>query len=318
MDDQTISRRSFLNRAAAAAAGCIAAGISPGRPVLARSGRRSAAKAEPAFRVGALDSVLSGKEGLSWEKVYSRAGELGFEGVELGVGGDYDQTELWSVEGRRRLRGYSKASGVLTPSICLHSFWTFSFADDDEAVRRRAVRMAREAALAAKEMAAGNILVPCTNPDSAGTELARERWIAGLKESVPAAEEAGVAFCLENVGLPFADKPGDILGLVDAVGSPAVKVYYDPGNAVRRGGDPLQAVRMLKGRIGQVHVKEIRGVLLGEGIVPWPEILQALRESGYSGWLMLETEATDDPRTAGRKNLETVRAMLGRSMTRSS
>jgi hexulose-6-phosphate isomerase len=262
------------------------------------------------FYIGALDGVLSGDSGLTWEQIYQLAGELGFEGIELGVGSDYDKTQLWHAEGRKRLCEISEATGVLTPSICLHSYWTYSFADEDDPMRARALRLAQEAAAAAKEMGARNILIPLTNPDSVEDSLARERWITGLKAAAQAAEEAGVVYCIENVGTAFANKPEDIMALVDAIDSPAVKIYFDPGNAVRTGNDPLKAITLLNKRIGQIHVKEIHGVYLGEGVVPWAKIVQALRDIGYSGWLMLETEATADPKAAAKKNLETIRTLL--------
>lgn len=310
MFNRTIERRLFLKDTTMTVMGYIAAGIRPGWAVKARPNEGIAGNNKPAFRIGVLDSVLSGNDGLSWDQAYHRARELGFEGMELGVGKDYDQTELWNIEGRKRLRCFSEATGVLTSSICLHSYWTYSFADQDNAMRSRALRIAREAAISAKEMGARNILIPLTNPDSVEVELAQERWIAGMKACAPSAEDAGVVFCLENVGISFADKPEDIGAIVDAVDSSAVKVYYDPGNAVRSGNDPLQAIRLLKGRIGQVHVKEVGGDYLGDGEVPWPKILQALRDIEYTGWLILETEATEDPKTAARKNLGTIRRLI--------
>ena len=132
MFKRTITRCSFLKCASAAAIGCVAAGALPEGTILAQATEGSAGNRKISFRLGALDSILSGKDGLSWEQAYHRAGELGFEGMELGVGRDYGQTELWNAEGRRRLRGISEASGVLTPSICLHSFWAYSFADEEE------------------------------------------------------------------------------------------------------------------------------------------------------------------------------------------
>jgi len=310
MFNKTMTRRSFIKGTTAATMGWIAADALYERTILAQATQGTPGNIKPSFHIGALDSVLSGDDRLSWEQTYQRARELGFEGIELGVGKDYDQTELWNAEGRKRLRGISEAAGVLTPSICLHSYWTYSFADEDGAMRDRALRLAREAAVAAKEMGADNILVPFTNPDSVEAELARERWIAGMKEAAPAAEEAGVVYCLENVGTPFANKPEDIIAIVDAIDSPAVKVYYDAGNAIKSGNDPLRAIALLKERIGQVHVKEISGHFLGDGIVPWPKIIEALRDIGYSGWFMLETDATKDAKTAAKKNLETIRGLL--------
>ena len=49
---------------------------------------------------------------------------------------------------------------------------------------------------------------------------------------------------------------------------------------------------LLGARIAQAHVKEIGGALLGEGRVPWPQIIAALKQVGYDGWLVLETNPT--------------------------
>jgi sugar phosphate isomerase/epimerase len=305
-----IARRSFLKSATTATVGCIATSTFPGWVTSLHADKGLTENKMSAIRIGALDSVISGKDDLSWEQVYYRTGELGIEGVELGVGEDYDQTELWDFEGRQRLLGFSKATGVLTPSICLHSYWTYSFASEDDATRKRAGKLAKEAAVAAKEMGAKNILIPFTNPDSVDDELARERWVAGVKNAASAAEDAGVVFCLENVGTSFADKPEDIITIVDAIDSPAVKVYYDPGNAIRSENDPLQAIALLNKRIGQMHVKEVRGDYLGDGIVPWSKIIRAIHDIDYKGWLILETKSTDDPKSAAQRNLETIRGLL--------
>jgi len=304
MYNKTLTRRDFLQGAAAAALAL------PVGSILAQQSDAPADK-KTVFRIGALDGVLSGKEGLTWEQDYQRGAKLGFAGIELGVGKDYAQSELWNPEGRKRLRGFAQAAGIETPSICLHSYWHFSFAANDEAVRAQACQLAQEGAIAAQQVGARDILIPFTNPDNVPAETARERWIAGVKKAAPAAEQSGVVFCLENVEVPFADKPEDIIAIVDAIGAPAVQVYYDPGNAVRSGNDPLHAIPLLNKRIAQVHVKEIKGKYIGEGIVPWPQIIQALRDIDYKGWLMLETDATDDAKTAATKNLSTLQSYMG-------
>jgi len=263
------------------------------------------------MRIGTLDGVLVGKKGpIPWSTLYQTARDLGFEGLELGVGPTYDSSELWSPEGRKALKGVSASTGVLTPSICIHSYWNYSFASPDPEVRARARRIAEEAALAAAEMGAKNILVPFTCPTGVDDNTARARWIEGVKAAAPAAVSNGVVFCLENVGKTFANAPKDIVSVVDAIGSPAVQVYYDPGNAVHNDMDPLEGIRTLGKRIRHVHVKEVKGTYIGEGIVPWPLIIAELRKVGYDGWLILETASTDDPNTAAAKNLKTLKSLI--------
>ena len=264
------------------------------------------------LKIGVLDTVLAGQNQIPWEEIYTIAGELGLEGQELGVGDDYEQTALWRADGREKLRRAAESTGVVTSSICLHTYWSYSFADTDEALRARAGQIAREAVVAAKDLGAKQILIPLTNPKEEPAEIARERWIEGMLECVPAAEEAGVVFSFENVGVPFADKAEDIIGLIDSIASPAVKVYYDPANAVYSGEDPLKAIPMYGDRIGQVHVKEAGGTYIGDGTVPWPGIIDALDQVGYDGWLILETDPTDDPKAAAKRNLRTIRGLLPR------
>jgi hexulose-6-phosphate isomerase len=263
------------------------------------------------FKIGAIDNVLTGeKRAMAWDGYYPLAQSLGFEGIELGVGAEYDQTQLWDKAGRARLLNLSQQTGVVTASICLHSYWTYSFADPDPAVRDRAGRIAREAAEIAAELGARHILLPLTYPEGIEAATAQARWIEGVGACAGAAAACGVVFDLENVGRSFGNTPQQIIAMVEAIDSPAVAVYYDPGNAVASGLDPQQGIEALGSHIGQVHVKEIGGKLLGQGRVPWPQLIAALKKVGYEGWLVLETDPTDDPKAAAQANLNTLRQLI--------
>ena len=263
------------------------------------------------MKIGAMDRVLTGKgDSINWDIHYDIAKDLGFDGVELGVGVGYDQTQLWNQTGRRNILNLSQQTGVATSSICFHSYWHYSFAHPTAAIRLRARQIAQEAALAAAELGAKHILIPLTCPEGVQEATARERWVEGMQSCAEAAESNGVFFCLENVGSSFGNTPQQISEIVDAIHSPAVKVYYDPGNAVHSGLDPLQGIDLLGKRIGQVHVKEVGGKLLGEGRVPWPQIIAGLSRIEYNGWLILETDPTDDPRGAALRNLGTLRKLI--------
>jgi sugar phosphate isomerase/epimerase len=89
-----------------------------------------------------------------------------------------------------------------------------------------------------------------------------------------------------------------------------VKSYYDPGNSIWKEIDPVGEILHLKHRISQVHIKEVHGKLLGEGKVPLKEVMGALKQIGYDGWLIFETDATDDPPKAQAANLDYLKKLL--------
>ena len=123
------------------------------------------------------------------------------------------------------------------------------------------------------------------------------RWALQNKDEM---EHVGDA--LRDLG-PEAEKAGVILGLEDTISaednvrimersrSANVLVYYDVGNSTRAGFDPVKEIGWLgKDRICQFHLKD-NPHYLGEGSIPFPRIIQAIRGIGFSGFANLETDA---------------------------
>lgn len=97
-------------------------------------------------------------------------------------------------------------------------------------------------------------------------------------------------------------KSADVLALMQAASSPAVKVLWDSHHTYRSGEQPQQTVETLGTGIAYVHVKDSRSritelheetwdyKLITEGTVPIDEICKVLKQSGYDGYLSLEWE----------------------------
>ncbi len=111
-------------------------------------------------------------------------------------------------------------------------------------------------------------------------------------------------------------------GFLDSLGSTGVAVNLDPANLVMvTGDDPVQAVENLKKYIVHTHAKDGRKLLdrdpeiiygvseaemlqdtafielpLGEGDVPFPSYLSALKKIGYNGYLTIEREVGENPK----------------------
>ncbi|KAA1380682.1 sugar phosphate isomerase/epimerase family protein [Aeromicrobium fastidiosum] len=92
-----------------------------------------------------------------------------------------------------------------------------------------------------------------------------------------------------------------VLAFLDALGDDHTGILWDPGNSVFSGWDtsPFPADYLAgRDRIRHVHVKDPDGqdsyVRLGDGDLPWPEIIAALVQDDYRGWVSLETHWRPD------------------------
>ena len=259
------------------------------------------------YKIGTLEDVIK----KDWAQVFDAAKGLGFDGVELGVRGDtYIQTELWSAEGRQALAARASRTGVEIASICLHTFWKYSFADENVAHRTTAKDIVIHALKSATELGARTILIPVTNPNQLPPEQAHARWVEETKAVAYEARKHEVMLALELVGRSHAKTGQDILSLIEAVGSPKVGAYFDCGNSLSLGGDPVQDIHLLKDRIAQVHIKDPGGQLLGQGRADLKGCIDALKAVGYRGYFVFETPSTDDPDGAARHNLRYLKNLL--------
>lgn len=111
--------------------------------------------------------------------------------------------------------------------------------------------------------------------------------VAMLRQVASAAADAGVILGLEN-----SLSPADNAKLVDLVGHPAVRVYYDVHNMAFYGhGDlAVPGIKLLgKQRICAVHVKNEDKLIEEAGAIDWAAALGAFNEIGYEGWYTYET-----------------------------
>lgn len=87
----------------------------------------------------------------------------------------------------------------------------------------------------------------------------------------------------------------EVLELVQGLAPEEVAVLWDVEHPFRAGEAARETAQNLRRYICHVHVKDSSGDkreprLLGEGDLPLQEAIAALHETGYDGWLSLETE----------------------------
>lgn len=110
-------------------------------------------------------------------------------------------------------------------------------------------------------------------------------------------------------------KGSDVASLIKGLGG--LGVLWDVAHTWRSGESPRETLAAI-GVPGLVHVKDADGaklVHLGEGTVPLPEIVDALRDAGYDGALSLEWEKLwhpdlDEPDVVLPRAIDHLRALL--------
>jgi L-ribulose-5-phosphate 3-epimerase len=118
--------------------------------------------------------------------------------------------------------------------------------------------------------------------DISNNKVAWDETVKRLKKVAPQAEDAGVSLALES--WLTAEQ---LLEIIDEVGSPAIKVYYDVSNSLEKGYDIYKEIRMLGKHISEFHAKD-GDVLFGDGKVDFVKVRQACDDIGYRGWMIIE------------------------------
>jgi sugar phosphate isomerase/epimerase len=181
-----------------------------------------------------------------------------------------------------------------------------------------------------------------------GQEILRYQWqevaIPYWRDLVKHARENGIEkICVEQHAHQLVYNTETLLRLRDSVGE-IVGVNFDPSHALWMGGDPLRAIRQLRGAIYHVHAKDTRidphnreintlletkpnervaerswnYVTLGYGHseIWWRDFVIQLKQNGYDDVLSIEHEDYSMSPIAGiKQSIELLRNVTGSSIS---
>jgi sugar phosphate isomerase/epimerase len=120
----------------------------------------------------------------------------------------------------------------------------------------------------------------------------RDWFVEGTKELVAHAKGSGTEIILENVPFTFLPTAKDMLDVANDI-DPSVGINFDVCNSAYIKEDVVAAIKMLGGRIKNVHISDtgygdFKHDRLGTGIVEPGPAAAALRAIGYTGLTVLE------------------------------
>ncbi|MCK9221986.1 MAG: sugar phosphate isomerase/epimerase [Limnochordia bacterium] len=248
-------------------------------------------------------SIWMFPEDWTLEQICQTTKDAGYDAIEL----SFNEVGPLSLKGTEKdalqVKETVEKAGLEIASLASGLFWTYSLTSDDATTRQKAKDIVKGMLQAAHWLGTDCILVVpgavdvFFNPASEVVpyDVVYERSLAALKELAPVAEDFKVSIGLENVWNKFLLSPLEMARFIDEIDSPYVGAYFDAGN-VLFAGYPQDWIRILGDRIKRVHIKDYRKsignadgfVNLLEGDVPWPEVMKALKDIGYTGYVTAE------------------------------
>jgi sugar phosphate isomerase/epimerase len=131
-------------------------------------------------------------------------------------------------------------------------------------------------------------------PAGMGRAEAMDLYRDGLRRMLPAAEECGVNLLVEPEPDLLIERPEEFEELAAGLAHPRLALNFDIGHFFCAGVDPAQAVRRLAHHIRHVHLEDIaasrehRHLVPGRGAIDLEDVLGALADVGYNGWVTVE------------------------------
>lgn len=283
-----------------------------------------------------------GTPGMSLEAALQLFADAGLDAAEIIWQDDYpaaiptNASEKTISHVREVADGLGLELAGLTPYLS-------EFNNLDEATRKREVDRMRRCIDTAAALEAPHIRVYAGNYP-AGAPEHDAKWgqlVKSMQELGEYATTAGVVLCAENHFNTMTVSARQTAALMEAVNSPGVGILYDQANLAFTHNEPYgEAISLQQPWIRHVHAKDliftdpnkaftadavarvkaedraVRSRVVGDGVLPWPEILKELVEIGYDDFISLEYEYRwhpqdlPDPAEGFRTGADRLRAML--------
>ena len=242
------------------------------------------------YKVGVVDLMLLKRQKLG---AFGLARTVGADGLEVDMGGLGDRETFENTLAvdsiRRQFLETAQADSLTVCSLAMTGFYSQNFA-----TRPTWQRMIGDCIGTMKEMHVHIAFLPLgVNADPGKHPELRDSVIRRLKIAGKMAADAGVV-----IGIETTLSAKDELQLLKAIGSPAIKSYFNFANALDAKRDLAQELRTLGAKnICQIHCTNTDGVWLqNDTAIDMHKVKATLDDMGWSGWLVVErSRDANDP-----------------------
>lgn len=239
----------------------------------------------------------------SWADRLKSAKDIGFDFVEMSLDPSLERLERldWSKEKRMELRRIVGDSGIAIQTMCLSANRSFPIGSTEKTVRQRGLEIVRKAIDLASDIGIRIVqLAGYDNEKGDTNQQTQALYVHGIGQAVLWASKQSVLLGLENQEDGYVDSPTTAINIINKIRSPYLSLYMDVGNLVVKEFDVLKEIKIAKGYLCGIHIKdarlgEPRRVPFAQGEVPFDKIFSQLFSYGFSGPMMIEMWNDDSP-----------------------
>ena len=250
------------------------------------------------FRTGSLRQA-------STEQAAVELARMGYDCLELCLEAPDVRPDEMTEARARALRQRLDDLGIGLASTSYHA--------DREPLAQRSANQAR--AIQVTQWMGADILI-LNGERSTDQERQWNEHVEHLGKLCQVAEKAGVTLAIEPEPLLVIGSSQDGMAMIEAVGSPALKVNLDVGHAQITDDDVAASIRTLGSAIAHLHLEDIAGRVhrhlpFGKGDIDFVAIRQALGEIGYGGPYVVDLFGQDmDPLQIAKDALAGMRRLF--------
>lgn len=211
-----------------------------------------------------------------WPEKLKMAKAAGYDFVELSI----DATEekiarvFMSDNERRALVRLTEAYDIGFGSLNASALTKFSLGNEEDAVRLRGREIAERAVELAADLGIRVVMIPGYDVYyGTSTERSRELFLESIRMLTETAASYGVQLGFETMENEFMNTVEKAMKVVRQIDNAYLQVYPDIGNmtnaAVLYGTDPLEDLKLGRGHLTGLHLKETRPGVFRE--IPYGE-----------------------------------------------
>ena len=273
-----------------------------------------------------MEGILVGCGQITWggshtspEQVMAEIAQAGYEGAPAGPDSSAEET----------LRFFADYGLKPAPGYLGGDFWKADQHDDFLERARRYCAFMREVGCTELYISAGGFdwrapsgrtrreAAAKARPDDALPTDDFQRLAETVNEIGAIGQREGVLLCYHNHVGTVVETLAEVERLLELVDPALIALGPDTGHLAWAGVDVVAFVQKYASRIKTLHVKDIdpdvlkagvaadwdygafsqHGIFaeLGEGFVDFPTVFATLRDAGFSGWAIAETDVTQKP-----------------------
>lgn len=231
------------------------------------------------------------------ERVLTRAGELGYDAVEVAPFTLADSVVQVAADRRKAIRDAALSAGVTVAGL----HWLFVKPEGlyinhpDAEVRARTQQYLNELVDFCADLGGDRLVIGSPKQRSVCEGLSyAQAWawaVETFRAALDRAEQRGVNLCIE----PLASGATDFVTtveegkrMVDAVGHPRFRLHLD-ALAMRSEAKPLdELIRSAEGYVAHVHVNDAHKAVQGATATDYAAVARGLRDIGYDDLVSVE------------------------------